>query len=84
MLLQQKNEFFVKRHSAVVLFLHCASLALRARRRQRGRNCFLAYPAFTPAARVARLGPCWANLSSRLTALHLRGWRIFFSFEVKR
>jgi len=27
------------------------------------------FPALTPSARRARLGPCWANLSSRLTAL---------------
>ena len=31
-----------------------------------GRIIYSRYPAFTPAARVARLGPRWANLSSRL------------------
>jgi hypothetical protein len=44
---------------------------------------FFAYPAFAPAARVARLGPCWANLSPRVTALHLRGLAHLLYFEVK-
>jgi hypothetical protein len=33
------------------------------------RQSGFAYPAFTPSARDARLGPCWAILLSRLTAL---------------
>jgi hypothetical protein len=52
-------------------FLRCA----RAFGREEGER-FFAYPAFTPAARVARLGPCWANLFSRLRRL---GWRLYCS-----
>jgi hypothetical protein len=73
-ILQQTDEFFFKRHSGLALFLHRAPLTLRAGRRQRGKKGFsFAYPAFAPAARVARLGPCWANLFSRLRR---------FSFDV--
>jgi len=59
MLLQQKNEFFVKRHFAVVLFLHCTPLTLRAGRRQRGKEFFSCLPSIYPCS--ARCAP-WAML----------------------
>jgi hypothetical protein len=55
---------FYSRSAALRAILHPGPAA-------QGRICSLAYPALTPSARK-RLGPRWANLSSRLTALHYR------------
>jgi hypothetical protein len=67
-----------------LLFRRFAALRSGLRRKE-GILC-LAYPALTPAARlppqhaktaragdpgVARLGPCWAKLATRLTALRV-------------
>jgi hypothetical protein len=50
--------------------LRCAARACGARKE------FLAcLPSSYPFSAQARLGPRWANLSSRLTALHFSGWR---------
>jgi hypothetical protein len=51
-----------------------APLTLRAGLRRKEVSCFFAYPAFTPAARVARLRPCGANFSSRL-----RRWATYYN-----
>jgi hypothetical protein len=56
------------RRSCIALRLRCAGAFGREEEKR-----FFAYPAFTPAARVARLGPCWATLFSRLRR---------FSFDV--
>jgi hypothetical protein len=55
--------------SASLRLLIVASLRCATRLRQQGIVLLPLYPAFTPAARVARLGPCWAKLVTRLTAL---------------
>jgi hypothetical protein len=49
-----------------------ATLRRASLRRKEGISCL---PSSYPFSAQARLGPRWANLSSRLTALHFSGWR---------
>jgi len=46
----------------------CACGCARAFGREEGVSSLL-YPALTPSARVARLGPHWAKFATRLSAL---------------
>jgi hypothetical protein len=69
--------------TGVVLFLYCAPLTLRAGPSAERKELFSCLPSIYPCS--ARCAP-WAMLGKPVvapTALHLRGQRIFFSFEVK-
>jgi hypothetical protein len=67
--------------------MRCANLLyarfalLRAGLRQRGIIPCQLYPALTPSARKRASGPCWAILSSRLSALLLRSYGLIATFN---